>query len=64
MIKKGSHLDGVEPINEKRIDNTLFLKIIETFVQYKIFKQEFLKFFNVCPYYRMHRSLKLNTERL
>lgn len=29
MIKKGSHLEGVEPINEKRIDNSLFLKIIE-----------------------------------
>lgn len=29
MIKKGSHLEGVEPINEKEIDNALFLSIIE-----------------------------------
>lgn len=29
MIKSGSHLDGVEPINEKIIDNSLFLSIIK-----------------------------------
>lgn len=28
MIKKGSHLDGVEPINEKKIDNRELIKIL------------------------------------
>ena len=28
MIKKGSHLDGVEPINEKKIDNCELIKIL------------------------------------
>ena len=28
MIKKGSHLDGVEPINEMKIDNHELLKIL------------------------------------
>ena len=30
MIKKGSHLDGVEPINEKNIDKGIVLKILSS----------------------------------
>ena len=28
MIKKGSHLDGVEPINEKNIEKNIIVEIL------------------------------------
>lgn len=35
MIKRGSHLDGVEPINEKMVSNKLFFKILSNKIDSK-----------------------------